>query len=118
MPLKTTIIWILYTHFVADFITQTDEMAKNKSTSWKWLFYHIASYSVCFILPSIMLVGIKPGFLYVAINGTAHFVVDAVTSRINSKLWKQGKVHWFFVGIGADQFIHAAILILTLPRAI
>jgi hypothetical protein len=59
--------------------------------------------------------------------------VDAVTSRITSKLWfiqfapdvksihpdyplyarvDAGKRHWFFVMIGVDQLIHAVQLIL------
>jgi hypothetical protein len=42
-----------------------------------------------------------------------HFVTDAITSRINSRLWAAKNVHWFFVGIGADQLLHAYALAWT-----
>jgi len=43
-----------------------------------------------------------------------HFVTDAITSRINTRLWQEKQVHWFFVSVGFDQFIHYITLALTL----
>lgn len=112
--MEYTIIYILFAHFIADFICQTDEMAQNKSTSWKWLSIHITVYTSVLFAFSMFITDFNHAILYALVNGLIHFGVDAITSRINSHLWKQGKVHWFFVGVGADQFIHAASLILTL----
>lgn len=83
-----------------------------------------------------------PYLAFAAVNGIAHFATDALTSRITSRLWffqreagiwdrasytrpqdgKQlvnpwtpieGKRHWFFVAIGADQLIHLVTLLAT-----
>ena len=72
----------------------------------------------------------------------AHFVQDAITSRINARLWfietyprppvdrprfglgtvghyemfahvESSKRHWFFVGVGADQLLHYIALFVT-----
>ena len=43
--------------------------------------------------------------------GAIHIIVDYFTSRLNKKLWVEKKVHWFFVSLGFDQFIHCATLI-------
>ena len=97
------ILSVIYTlHFIADFILQSDYVAQNKSKNNWVLIQHGFIYSLPFIL-------ISP--LYAVANGVIHIFVDYFTSRVSSKLWAQGKVHWFFVTIGFDQLLH--ILTLT-----
>lgn len=100
-----TLTLIFTIHFVADFLLQSDYMAKNKSKSNTILFYHVSVYSIPFMFI------ISP--LYGIINGILHFGVDYVTSRRSSKLWADGKVHWFFVVIGFDQLLHILMLMWT-----
>ena len=59
------ILYIMFLHWLADFVFQTDEMAKNKSTSWKWLFAHIAMYT------SVLFVGLAYAACY---NLPAEFI--------------------------------------------
>jgi hypothetical protein len=79
-------------------------MATRKSTSWGALSWHVSVYSACFALW---------GLTFVALTWATHFVTDAVTSRINARLWQTERRHWFFVAVGADQLIHATTLGLT-----
>lgn len=101
----TTILVLVWLHFFADFICQTDTMAVNKSTSDKWLTIHCAVYSIPF------LIFYTPAFA--AITFATHFVTDYVSSRATTKLWQEKKRHWFFVVIGLDQAIHMTTLFLT-----
>lgn len=108
------VIIILFAHWVSDFVMQTDEQAKGKSTSNKWLLDHILSYStmmlvLCSVIP--ITTSAKGLVVWVAWNSLAHFMVDYVTSRVSSKLYKNGDIHNFFVVVGFDQFAHVAILI-------
>jgi hypothetical protein len=53
------------------------------------------------------------GFLFVLITFIAHTITDYFTSRLNSKLWQQGKVHNFFISVGFDQVLHYIQLFTT-----
>lgn len=98
-----TVIWM---HFVADFVCQSDWMARNKSKANIPLLTHVSVYSLPFFWF---------GWRYALANAGAHFVTDWITSRASSRLWAKQKVHWFFVVIGLDQAIHMSTLVLTLP---
>lgn len=102
------IILVLFAHFVGDFLLQSNWMAQNKSKHLNALTVHV----MCYMTPLFFF-----GFKFALINGLLHFCVDFVTSRVSSKLWEQKKVHWFFVIIGLDQFIHSTCLILTMVMA-
>lgn len=122
------VTYLAFLHWLADFVFQTDEMAKNKSTSWKWLAAHILTYgSVLFTglyvvalanctepfhLGTMFFMGAFVG-IYTLANMILHAAIDAVTSRITSKLYREGKIHQFFVVIGIDQFLHLSCLIWT-----
>lgn len=122
------VLAILFIHWVADFVLQTDEQAKNKSKSWKALLSHTFNYSLMWY--SILVIfsvwgnhfgGPKPqdlGWspwmaLFPIVTFVCHTATDYFTSRLNSKLYAKGDVHNFFVSIGFDQWLHAAQLLLT-----
>lgn len=104
---------IMFMHFVADFIFQSDRIAHNKSTNNWILLQHVILYSIPF--------AIAFGWLYGIITLALHFCVDFVTSRITKRLWEAKETHWFFVTIGFDQFLHFVSLVwlyvlLDLPK--
>ena len=109
------IIFILFLHWFADFFCQTDEMAINKSKDWVILTIHSYTYFVVLCI-GIFCYGLydfnyKPVYLF--LNFPAHFIIDAITSRINSRLYENHR-HWFFTMIGFDQFLHYVVLFLTI----
>ena len=109
-----SIIILLFGHWFADFVMQTDDMAVNKSHSNSALAKHCLVYIfilimfVYFTFPDKSLEFYNNVF---AINLIGHLIIDFTTSRLNTWLWKKGMRHWFFVSIGFDQFLHIAILL-------
>jgi len=95
-------IWL---HFIGDFVLQSDSTARAKSKNWLALARHVFIYSLC-----LLFIGVE----YAILNGAAHFIIDAITSRITSGLYKKGEIHWFFVVIGFDQAVHVTLLIYLL----
>ena len=119
------IILLLFSHWIADFVRQTDKQAKGKSHDLGMLYHHCFSYTYD-VMAIILLV---EGILYYCGYHTrlfhstntfilksylviflAHFCTDFITSKINAKLWKEEKVHEFFVSVGFDQFLHVFVL--------
>jgi len=100
----TTLLAIIWVHFVADFVLQSSAMATKKSSDTRWLLFHIIIYTIPLCLF---------GVAYAIVNGCIHFLTDFITSRATTALWKRGETHWFFVVIGFDQALHISALTLT-----
>jgi hypothetical protein len=105
---------ILFTHFVADFVFQTNHQATTKSKSIRSLSAHVATYTVGLLALTLILHRFElSDMAWVALNGALHWITDFFTSKLVSRLATRENKHWFFVGIGADQFIHQACLLFT-----
>ena len=100
-------------HFVGDFLCQSDWMALNKSKHWGALGAHVLVYAAPLMVALLFFRPLPNAALFLVVNVGAHFVQDAVTSRINARLWQANERHWFFVGIGADQLLHYVTLFAT-----
>jgi len=117
------ILGILLIHWFADFVLQTDKQAKGKSKNWADLLVHTGVYTGVFWIIGLLVVIFrhKGGdsveylhvFLFSVITFIAHTITDYFTSRLNSKLWADGKVHNFFVSVGFDQWLHYVQLFTT-----
>lgn len=83
----TTILLILWTHWVSDFVLQSDTMAKNKSSSVKWLSAHVVVYSVPFLVIF--------GWKYAVINGILHWIVDFLRPKLLHTFGRKNSVIGF-----------------------
>lgn len=106
------VILIIVIHWMADFVFQTDWMAKNKSKSWKALLLHTGVYSLAWLPFSIITFG-PNGWKFLVATFIAHTLTDYFTSRLNGKLWAENKIHYFFVSVGFDQILHYIQLLIT-----
>lgn len=95
------IIWL---HFIADFLFQSDWMAINKSKNIKALLVHCIIYTLPFFLFS------TPWFWIFVFS--SHLIIDGISSKVTTWLHKKNERHWFFVVIGFDQAIHMTTLVL------
>lgn len=109
------ILGMLFAHWVADFVLQTDWQARNKSKSFKALLWHTLNYGlVMWVFCMLVTKGdVFTSFYFWGITLVAHTITDYFTSRLNTRLWENGRVHNFFVSIGFDQWLHYAQLFGT-----
>jgi Protein of unknown function (DUF3307) len=114
LPPFWQLVALLATHWVGDFVLQTNFQASNKSKRLDALSLHVATYTVTLFVAAIILFGVMTAVIFAAINGALHFATDYITSRASSKLWEEQNWHRFFVMIGFDQLIHQLTLTSTL----
>lgn len=123
------VLSILFVHWIADFVVQTDRQAKEKSSNSWQLTRHVFSYTLCFFVAFALFAayqnhighlsassfGLTPTIcFFFPITFVCHWATDYVTSRVNAMLWRDKRVHLFFVSIGFDQFLHFSQLLLTI----
>lgn len=111
-----TILTFLVIHWIFDFHLQTDWMAQNKSRDNRVLLDHSLVYAMglCTMMAlNANVITISTGMQFLVVNFLAHFLTDWVTSRATSALYKEGRIHDFFVVVGADQMIHGVTLFGT-----
>ena len=120
----TIIFSVIFIHWIADFVLQSDKQAKGKSKNWSDLLAHTFTYSTMWIFASCLMLGyvnkgqttqwyVIHALLFGLITFVCHTITDYFTSRLNSKLWAKGDVHNFFVSVGFDQVLHYIQLFLT-----
>jgi len=116
------ILGIIAVHWFADFVLQTDSQAKGKSKNWGDLLSHTATYSLVWCIVFAFLFLMSPWTVDQAFNMVILFplitfvfytVQDYITSRENSKVWEEKKIHKFFILIGFDQLLHYDQLFIT-----
>lgn len=103
----TSVVFLLFAHFYADFRLQTDWQATNKSSNNWALTKHVGAYSAVMAFVTLNLT-------FGIVTFVCHWLTDYVTSRLNARMWAAGRRHDFFVGVGFDQWLHQLQLLTTL----
>ncbi len=76
----TIFIWLVFVHFIADWLFQSQYDSDNKSKNWKSLIRHSTIYTITFLFP----------FLYLHINLwwlIAVFIWHMILDRRRILLW-------------------------------
>lgn len=113
-------ILIIVTHWIADFIFQSESWATNKSKSNSALLKHTFTYSWIWLIAVFVFTGdAKHSLLFAAVTFALHTATDYVTSRIVSKRFSDGIYGTPIPNVGAfsligfDQVLHYLQLIIT-----
>ena len=120
------ITFILYLHFVADFIFQSEYMATNKSANNLALLNHVIVYSLVwglglliYFINELDINKVYNIMIFTWLTLVAHFITDYITSRIVKKKFDKGEYgsdipnFGGFTVIGFDQLLHYIQLLLT-----
>ena len=136
MLYTSELLALIWVHFIADFLLQTDKQALGKSSSNKALLSHVLVYTAALFyglfMVDLIIAMMSPQFnwktariierahyvtrhlgAFCLLNGILHFAVDYVSSRWGKKLYAEGRRRAFFAVVGLDQALHMTCLALT-----
>lgn len=105
-----TVLLILFIHWVADFVLQTEKQAINKSKSIKYLTYHVLTYTafwfVCVYIYALHFYVIYTNgsfvmqhkgrlfiIIFTALTFISHWITDYLTSKLNTILLPKREQH-------------------------
>lgn len=114
------VLYIIFVHWVADFIFQDEKWALGKSKNFSDLLAHTSLYGLIWIAAAIPLfpIGIQ-AVLYGGITFIFHTITDYFTSKSVSRKFHNKELGssipnlGAFTYIGADQVLHYIQLFLT-----
>lgn len=111
-------LYVLLIHFFADFVIQTDDQARLKSTDDKWLMYHAEVYTLIWFIAIIAIHDFThfdtwKTMEFCMITFILHSITDFCTSRIGKPFWEKKDYHNGFVVVGFDQLLHYLQLYYT-----
>lgn len=113
------VIWLLFAHWMADFVFQDEEWALAKKHSIKALLKHTVVYSLLMTLYFASIIPFSNLLLFLVITFIGHTLVDFISSKLVGKKFERKELgsaipnFGAFSFIGFDQFIHYIILLLT-----
>lgn len=121
------ILIIITSHYIADFIFQDKEWAEKKSHNFNLLLKHAVYYTTicCGLIVTLddLYFGRSNSFFvmitFYLITFFCHFITDKYTSRVTSRMFKEGKYGTSIPNIGAfsvigfDQVLHYFQLFIT-----
>lgn len=109
----TTFVFVIIIigHYISDFLLQNKYMAENKSSSLEALLVHTSVYGIFWMILTMLIFNdLILSTIFGLITFVTHTFIDFVTSKINSRLYKNNKIRLFFNVIGFDQVLHYLVL--------
>lgn len=114
------VLYIIFVHWVADFIFQDEKWALGKSKNIDDLLVHTSLYGLIWTVAAIPLFSTGYGaILYGGITFICHTITDYFTSKLVSRKFHNKELGssipniGAFTYIGADQVLHYIQLFLT-----
>lgn len=112
------VLYLLLSHWVADFLCQSTYMGTMKSKSNAVLLFHTSIYTAVMFVLSVFILTLSVGdlFIFAAVNFTFHTAQDWATSRLTGAQFEKKIFNGLtggFTIIGIDQFLHYCQILIT-----
>jgi hypothetical protein len=109
------IIYVLFSHWIADFLFQSKWMIEHKLEDIFTMLTHVIVYT---FLITVLLWWLIPSLtallVFILTISFVHLVVDTVTIKIIDKLKGGRHSHWIYAVMSFDQLVCTSVLFATL----
>jgi ascorbate-specific PTS system EIIC-type component UlaA len=111
------VLVVILSHWVADFVVQTDRMAQRRNSSVLWLSGHVLVYMATLNVMLMITWGHSNTF-WILLNGVLHWITELVIGRAARRLRDRNLAHEHSAAIGLEQMIHYSCLFTTAAIAL
>jgi len=108
------ILLLILIHTLADYFLQGKKLSRMKAFKPPYLFAHVGTYTLLFIILSPILLGLTftQGLIFSLINGSFHLVIDYITGKYKLKFFNTDDTKYYITS-GLDHVLHLIILIAS-----
>ena len=112
------LVFMLFTHWIADFVIQDDEIVKGTANIY-YIVEHCAKYAVVFpagawlVWFAMMDANFESWAWFSIINVVTHAIIDWFTIPLASGYFKRANSKDGSINLAFDQFLHTAVLVTS-----
>ena len=112
------LVFILFTHWVADFVIQGDEIVEG-TAGISYIVEHCVKYAIVFpagawlVWFALMNNSFQSWAWFSIINTVTHAIIDCFTIPLASGYFKQGNSKNGSISLALDQFLHSTVIVTS-----
>ena len=112
------LVFILFTHWIADFVIQDDEIVKG-TADISYIVEHCAKYTIVFpagawlVWFAMMDANFESWAWFSIINVVTHAIIDWFTIPLASGCFKHHDSKDGSISLAFDQFLHSAVIVTS-----
>ena len=112
------LVFMLFTHWIADFVIQGDEIVEG-TAGVQYIVEHCTKYAVVFpagawlVWFALMNTSFESWFWFSLINAVTHALIDCLAIPVASGYFRIGNRKWGSMSLALDQFLHSTVIVTS-----
>lgn len=108
--------FMLFTHWIADFVIQGDDIVKG-TAGVPYIIEHCVKYAIVFpagawlVWFALLNTSIESWLIFSAINAITHALIDCLAIPLASGYFKANNTKNGSISLALDQFLHSVVII-------
>lgn len=112
------LVFMLFTHWIADFVIQGDEIVEG-TAGVPYIIEHCVKYAIAFpagawlVWLALMNTSFESWAWFSAINAGTHALIDIFAIPVATSYFKRKNAKYGSISLALDQFLHTTVIVTS-----